>query len=455
MTNLSELVKEKLNEIIQDMADHKWLFVTNPGHDFTREDCGKLSFQDTIKFVLSMGKGTISDELIDFFKMDTDLIPTSSALVQRRAQIVLFAFEYLFNNFSASFPQTTARFKDHCILAVDGCHVVYVTNSEIIQDYNKPRLADYKGYNHMHLNGFIDAISKAVIDVVIQPGQQPDERQAFHIMLDHFSPDDPGKYIATADRGYESYDMIFHCILSNIKYVFRAKAPSSKNSILSTFIDDLPDDQDEFDVTVKRFFTDKKSNIIKEQSNVYLYMNPSKNIPHFKPLLDQSHLAYISFRVVKLKMPDGSFEYIITNLPSDFDLEDIRECYHWRWGAEITFRYLKHAAGLLYFHSKKQEFLKQEIYASLVMYNFGIFLANEAADEYRKQRPKKEDNKYEYTIDFSTAIRTARKYYLRRQDEKPIDIIQLLFKFIHAVKERFRQFKRPLRGIGAVHFNYR
>ena len=43
-----------------------------------------------------------------------------------------------------------------CILAFDGCHVVYTTNAELIEDYNKPRLADYKGYNHMHLNGFVE-----------------------------------------------------------------------------------------------------------------------------------------------------------------------------------------------------------------------------------------------------------------------------------------------------------
>ena len=83
------------------------------------------------------------------------------------------------------------QFKDHYILACDGCHVVYTTNSEIIEDYNKPRLIDYKGYNHMHLNGFVDVISKAFLDIVIQPGQKPDERQAFHMMLDHFSPENP------------------------------------------------------------------------------------------------------------------------------------------------------------------------------------------------------------------------------------------------------------------------
>lgn len=111
-----------------------------------------------------------------------------------------------------------------------------------------------------------------------------------------------------------------------------------------------------------------------------------------------------------------------------------------RWGCEISFRYLKHAAGLLYFHAKKPEFLQQEIYSTLTMYNFGVFLANAAAAEYEKKK-KKPNNKYRYSIDFSTAIKKSRDYFLCR--------------FVHAVKEKYRQFERPLRGIGAIHFNYR
>lgn len=56
----------------------------------------------------------------------------------------------------------------------------------------------------------------------------------FTMMLDHFSPDNPQKYIVTADRGYESYDLLFHCELKNLNYVFRVKAPSS--SKMSAFL---------------------------------------------------------------------------------------------------------------------------------------------------------------------------------------------------------------------------
>ena len=116
----------------------------------------------------------------------------------------------------------------------------------------------------MHLNGFVDVISKAFLDIVIQPGQQPDERAALHSMLDHFDPDDPESYIITADRGYESYDLIFHCLLKNLSFVFRMKAPSSSRSI---------------------------------------------------PLLNSRSITYIVLRVLKFKVDDNAYEYVITRLP--------------------------------------------------------------------------------------------------------------------------------------------
>ena len=79
------------------------------------------------------------------------------------------------------------------------------------------------------------------------------------------------------------------------------------------------------------------------------------------------------------------------------------------------------------------------------MYNFGIFLANEANEENRKKE-RKEENKYIYEVDFSTAIRTARKYFLRDTDKHPVDIIRLLSKFVHAVKERFRSYEKAVEG---------
>ena len=56
MNHYPSNVKEKLNSIILSMAEHHWLFSKNPGHDFTRQHLGKLSFYDTMRLIISMGK---------------------------------------------------------------------------------------------------------------------------------------------------------------------------------------------------------------------------------------------------------------------------------------------------------------------------------------------------------------------------------------------------------------
>ena len=152
----------------------------------------------------------------------------------------------------------------------------------------------------------------------------------------------------------------------------------------------------------------------KDQSDVYHYMNPYKTIPNFQKLLNGHHLHYLQFRVIKIKTAEDSDEYFITNLPHTFDPSDIKEIYHRRGGIETSFRYLKHANGLLHFHCRRPEFLKQEIYANLILYNFGIFLANEAAEENRKHN-RRSSNKYRYDVDISTALKLARKYFIQNE----------------------------------------
>jgi len=51
--------------------------------------------------------------------------------------------------------------------------------------------------------------------------------------------------------------------------------------------------------------------------------------------------------------------------------------------------------------------------------NFGIFIANEAAEENLKKK-RDGSNKYLYELDFSSALKTARKFFMRRDSGSPI-----------------------------------
>lgn len=98
-----------------------------------------------------------------------------------------------------------------------------------------------------------------------------------------------------------------------------------------------------------------------------------------------------------------------------------------------------------------------KITASLHVMGFCIILASSLPMKLQKKTKKKrkKDNKYNYEIDFSSALKTARKFFVRRDSHKHVDIIKLMMKYVHAVKIEFRQFDRPLLGIGAIHFGYR
>lgn len=53
----------------------------------------------------------------------------------------------------------------------------------------------------------------------------------------------------------------------------------------------------------------------------------------------------------------------MTNLDSgEFPPEESKKLYGMRWGIETSFRDLKYTVGLLHFHSKKVEYILQEIF---------------------------------------------------------------------------------------------
>lgn len=72
------------------------------------------------------------------------------------------------------------------------------------------------------------------------------------------------------------------------------------------------------------------------------------------------------------------------------------------WGIETSFRDFKHTIGLAYFHSKRVEFIKREIYAGRVLYNFCEAITSHIVVQ-NKHR------KHTYQLHFSAARMTEDK----------------------------------------------
>jgi len=440
-------VKQTLEKMIDEMASIAWVYSTKPGHCFMRS--GKLGFATTLRFILAMESNTIDKELESYFGIDNDNLPTQSAFNQQRSLIKVEAFYDLFKQFT-SFYHTPSYSDGYTILAVDGSHVVYPTNPDYVDDYVKPRKEGDKGYNQLHLNALYDIHSKCYVDAVIQPGVKQDERAALHAMIDSYETNDPLHTIITVDRGYESFDLIGHLNDKNLRYVMRVKDIKTEKALLSSFMNEFPE-SDEFDITIKRFVTRSRSLTTQNLNpNVYLYIKPQKKFRSLPPEADS--LYFISFRVVRVKLSDGSYECLVTNLPrQEFSSNRLKEIYHERWEIETSFRYLKYAMGLASFHAKKIEYIKQEVFAKLILFNFTSFITSKATTTKSNRRPKA----HHYKINFSHAADICHKFLKGSSTHPGHCVIRAIERHLSIDKKGERHFPRNLRAIGAVSFFYR
>ena len=100
------------------------------------------------------------------------------------------------------------------------------------------------------------------------------------------------------------------------------------------------------------------------------------------------------------------------------------------------------------FHAKKEESIKQEIFACLMMFNFCSRIANSIIVE------QKDDNTYSYMVNFTQAIHICFAY-LKKQLEIDIrDIRDLIKRYIESVRPG-REDEQKIKPKAAVFFIYR
>ena len=434
MVNYSVKLKRNLKKIINSMAKDVSLFVKDPGRDFIRNR--KLDFSTMLMLLISMGGKTLNEELLEYFNFK-DFSPTGSAFIQQRSKIQLYAFEYMLKEFNKklSFVKT---YKNYRLLAVDGSDLKYAANpnDKECYFYNKRTL---KAYNMIHLNAVYDLLNKTYVDAYIQTRRKSNERKALNTMVDRLNL--PCKAIYILDRGYEGYNTMAHIEESGNNYLMRAKDINS-SGILSGY--DLSDN--EFDITIKRLLTRKNNNIINNSPDIYKKLKP-KTVFDF--ISEESNDTYeICFRVVRIKLEEDKYECLITNLPEDeFSAEALRDLYALRWGIETSFRELKYTIGLVNFHSKKAEFICQEIFARLVTYNFCESITNHTVITTKTK-------KYVYEINFSSAVFICKRFLRQKKFGIPLNVEALISKYTVPIRKN-RKYKINLKSQSYVSFIYR
>lgn len=436
MNFYAKSIKEKLDTSINKLVQNVQEFVKQPGKDFTRNR--SLTIKKLVDILITIGRGSQTKELLEYFEYSTQ-VPTSSAFIQQRNKLLPEALAFVLINFTSSLSNFK-KFKGYRLLAVDGSVAGIPLNPDDEETYivNKK---DSRGFNQLHINALYDLPNKLYLDGIIQPVRRKNENQALVDMLERSNIDE--KVILMADRGYESYNNIAHLEKKNWKYLIRVKAPNSGTGILSKT--QLPINT-EFDEVITVEMTRRQTKEIKANPKLYRFLSQTSTFD-FLPLGSKDTYS-ITFRAVCVKIDDDNYQYFVTNLDSKlFSLEDLKEAYHLRWGVETSFRELKHALSMMYFHSKKTELIEQEIYAKIILYNFCETITLNVAIS-------QGERKHTYQVNFTNAIFICIRFLRHCNDEQPPDVEALIAKYISPIRDN-RKYPRRKKSQSFVGFLYR
>lgn len=429
----AEQVKNQLLSLIGEMSSVPWLFSKNPSADFSRSR--KLDFASTMELILSMESSSIKKELLDYFKYSSDT-PTASAFCQQRGKLLLETWDFLFHEFNSCFPPGK-KYNGYRLLACDGSDLNIALNPEDVDTYFQSNPTD-KGYNQLHLNALFDLCSKRYVDAVIQPARRKNESLAMTQMIDRHHGEK--KTVFIADRGYETYNIFAHVQEKEMYYLIRVK-DGGGGSMTGSF--HLPE-KEEFDHSMHLILTRKQTNEVKAHPELYKRLD--KKSPFDYVDLHESPFYPMDFRVIRFAITENSYECIITNLPQEeFPMGEIKKLYAMRWGIETSFRELKYAIGLSCFHSKKVEYIMQEIYARLILYNYCEIITTNVVIHQK-------DTKHTYQMNYTIAIHICR--YFLRNDISPPDVEKLIQKNFLPVRPG-RSNPRKVKPKSAVSFLYR
>lgn len=388
-------LKQSLDSCIANMAIERSRFIKNPAKDFTRNS--KCNLETTVRIILGFENQCLSSELKNYFSsFDLSKLPYKSTFVQQRNKFTDDAFENLFYDFNAQHPFKKTKYGLH-LLACDGTDVniptLFSDNEYFVENCSK----NGQGFYQMHCNALQDLCEQRFTDVILQPRSKFNEGGALCEMVDRADyPEYSALYIS--DRGYFSWNLAAHIINAHQYFLIRGKGIHKSNSAFKNM--NLPKDTT-FDIWKNIRLTRSGRKKYKEDP-AYRLLHP-KNRFDFIDRKDHDSVYEFNLRTVSVLLPNGTYEYLLTNLPdSKFKPKMLAELYRLRWGEETAFRQLKYNCALCWFHSVKRNFIIQEVFAKLLMFNYTALLM-------RTVKMKKDASfKHKHKLSFSNAAKVAR-----------------------------------------------
>lgn len=273
------------------------------------------------------------------------------------------------------------RYKGYRLLAIDGSKIQLPSKEEVIEKFGLAENRE-KTIPMAMCSTVYDVLNKIAINAYFDR-YKSDERRIVDKHLNKLKELLHGvKDILIMDRGYPSLPLITTILASGYEFVMRCNGMNFIREIKNFALNNGTDVLIEVELTSKR----RRKILIRRYVN-----SPEK----------------ITLRVVKIELSNGVTEYLITSLrdKSMFTQEDLKEIYHYRWGEETYFNFLKNVLEIENFSGRTPETIRQDLYARILTSNICSLMMEEAQEELNQKIKMNDNFKYlEYKINKTVSM---------------------------------------------------
>lgn len=274
------------------------------------------------------------------------------------------------------------KFHDFRLLAMDGSTLQLPESQEIVQHYG--RSSNQEASLPMARCSLVhDVVNHLTLDAVLAPYLSDDRTIAWQ-HLDWFQTARLDKIptLLLFDRGYPSIDLVAQLQLLRINFLMRISEQCSMQEIR----DFAATREQQITITLDVMTTKRKKN------------------QRLQTILQQLNHAPLVVRILSIELPDGSKEYLITDLVDDqYTLDFFGKAYRKRWGIETQYAFDKTLLEIENFSSKKVVGVQQDFYASILCRNINALL-NLDAQDHIEQASRGKPNEQAYQVNRAVSL---------------------------------------------------
>jgi hypothetical protein len=345
------------------------LFISNPG-DFSRNR--KLTMQRLIGLIINMPKRSLSVELKEFFEILNVSPVTKGAFSLQRSKLLPLFFQvwnkWLVECFYDHYQSRIKRWKEFRLLAVDGSTAYLI---------KKPEIVNYFGtQNNQHSSIPMARILQAydlLNDITVLSNIYPIKTGEQHIIaaqLESLFTDS----LTLFDRGFPSYELMYLMINQEQPRHFVMRCRADFNNEVRTFKQTTS--------TSKIIELTPTAHAIRSlRAKGYILTNQTT----------------IKIRMVKVDLPSGETEILLTNLYNEelYSVKEMGYLYSLRWGIETSYGMQKNQLQLEQFSGHRVICIEQDFAANVFVANLQSLINKQCQPYLRKINLKR---KYNYKI---------------------------------------------------------